>query len=178
MATVDFFAENLLNWQSSMSDDEEDLDLEANGVVPRGPRDITTYEKWAIVSEYCLLLEPGADRLKRGELQKIAEKFEVVERSVGYIIRDYTTQRANGVRVPDLEPNRKGRCGRELQLDDDLALCLVEFNSMTYGKLTIRRFCVDFEKQYGIRIPLTTLHRYLHKLGVKTVTPESLSLSR
>jgi hypothetical protein len=71
--------------------------------------------KWAIISEYCLLLEPGNNRLKPGERKNIAEKFVIDDSSAGKIVRD---QRANGVIVPDLEPKRKRKCGRELQHDD------------------------------------------------------------
>jgi hypothetical protein len=61
--------------------------------------------------------------------------------------------------------SQKNLSGDISPLTPELADCLLEGNAMTGGKLTLRRFSVWFNQNYGLKMLSSTLWRYFRKLG-------------
>ena len=142
-----------------MSDDEEEIAAAVEGEEIEGNSELTESKKLIILIEYFRLLPIGADRLPRGAMQALEEKFSTSKNTIGRILKEYIQQSDDGVIYPDLKPKKTGNCGAKSTLTQEIADCLLEFNSMTFGKLTIRRFLHKFADAYDMDIPRQTLNR-------------------
>lgn len=135
-------------------------------------RDLDIYTKWALVVRVIQETNRATKRLKVGQLDAIAEEFQVSKRTIQRVSSEYYTQRAQGILVPDMSSKKPDRCGAESKLTDEVAenIRLLKNKLKGYiGKITARSLADEYEKEYGIKMPYMTLYRYEKKIAEKSL---------
>jgi hypothetical protein len=126
---------------------EKDVEME------NSPKELTETQKWAVVAYSNFIRSVDTLQLEYGALEHIAGKFNVTKARVKRICSEYTSQCENVV-YPDLNPRKKGRCGRKTTLNDEIQKDLIEINRRTKGELTFRMLLEAYNNDHEKKLTL------------------------
>ena len=131
------------------------------------PKELNETQRWAVLARYLTYYDPATDRLPSGTMKKVMEGLPIEKRQVYNYIKLYFDQVNTGIVFPDLAPKKLGNVGVHSDLNEELADCIIEYNSMEGYDMTIREFTHNFCNVYGIMISHSTMHNYMTILGMK-----------
>jgi len=119
--------------------------------------------KWAIIAALGNYRNNG--EIIRGGISAVARQFDVNEKTIRNVVKEYDEETARGNLVPDLTPGFVTRefnteCTEEVQ--DNLRSILVDFE----GEVTYRQIQNIYETRFGRHFSLSTVHSYLQRMGV------------
>lgn len=125
-------------------------------------------QKWAIVAFSNFYRDLETLRIDQGALKIIADKFEVSERTVSRICKEYTDQLPI-TKYPTLQHGKKRVVGRTSNLTQEITEELIEINQETQGRLTIRGLLEAYNKKSSVHLSRSTLFRYCIEIGFYNV---------
>lgn len=117
--------------------------------APHQPRrQKTEVEKLTILIRYLIITEGSTRKLSDGSVKALADRYSISTQQIRNYYRDFTGQLDQGILYPSLAPMRDIPRGPESGLDENLAECLREFNSVDGYMLPIRDFTKKFNENY------------------------------
>lgn len=120
---------------------------------------------WSILAASVVKLIPESRRLAPHASAELVARFDVSRWTIRNILNDYFSQIDQDIIYPDLSGKQISRKGQNSQLDEELATCLMEFNSMAGYRLTISEFTRQFNQVYGTELSVATCQRYMNSLS-------------
>lgn len=127
-------------------------------------------QKWTIVAKCSRYYDWDQQKFIYGKKKDIANEFGISPDQLKRIFDEYLAEINNEKRFPDLAPIRGIPRGPHSDLDEELAECICEFNSLEGYYLPIREFTIKFNKIYGTGYHHTTMQKYMKHLNVVSGT--------
>ncbi len=101
--------------------------------------DLTEQQKWAIVAHYNANLFPGEVKLRRGVLKTMSEELGINTKTISRVALQYKEEvNEKGILNVSLAPQKKGRCGRKMALNNRLKKRIHRKNTITKGRHPVR----------------------------------------
>ena len=97
----------------------------------------------------------------------LANRYNVSDETIRRLSKVIITQLDQGILFPTFEQVPRVRKGPPSLLTEELAECLIEFNSMEGYFMPIRDFTNKFNEIYGTDFSCATMHKYAKKLNVR-----------
>jgi hypothetical protein len=132
-------------------------------------KQLTELQRMTIVAICFANADYLSENVLPGELDLIAEEFNVSKRQVQRYFKSFQDQRKEGVLYPSLATSTLNRRGPASELTAELAECICEFNALEGYRLPIRPFTVKFNELYETTFSPTSMHTYCVKLGFTLV---------
>ncbi len=106
-------------------------------------------------------------KLANGAMQHLSQLYNRSAKHIRRLVNEVVTQFNDGVLYPFVETLRDIPRGPQSHLDEELAACLYEFNSVEGYMLSIRDFTNKFNEIYGTEFAVTLMQEYSKLLNVR-----------
>ena len=138
-------------------------DIEAH--QPR--KQMTEAERLILIIEYLLLKVDLGRKLGQGKLAALEQRYGRTGSHIRKLFNDYMEQREQGRLFPTLTTLTDIPRGPESALDENMAMCLCEFNSTEGYMLSMRDFREKFNLRNGTTFGVATLQKYSKLINVR-----------
>ena len=124
-------------------------------------REYDIQEKWAVVAQYNLHVDPTRNKLPDGALQKITKVMGVPKRTILNFVNDYKHQIKGGTIFPDLRSHKKGKVGAKSKRTREVERALKNANRITSSAAPYRVLAEN------TGLPLASVYRYCMDMGIE-----------
>ncbi len=130
-------------------------------------KQLTESERFTIVIQYLRYTFGGTRKMVHGMMAQLSHLYNRSPQHIRRLAQSVLEQLDAGILYPVLETLRDIPRGPESQLDEHLAACLYEFNSVEGYMLSIRDFATKFNENYMTNFCSTTMQKYSKLLNVR-----------
>ena len=130
----------------------------------RSLKELDLATKWSIIAKCLGNYDHDKGKVRAGKIPEISAAFEVADETVRKLFVFYMKQTHEGVLVPDLTSKRLGASTKKIK--SEIAVQVRELYQESFGKLTVRGMSDMYRERYGKPLPKSTMHEYMHRLGL------------